>query len=204
MNDSPKNQGSKKQGKNVARRDEIIREAALLFLDSGYRGASMETLAERVGIAKPTLYHYFKRKEDILYEIHKLFVLPLLEQQQLYADRRLPPDDQLRRAIRDMLAAMREDPSYIRSVIEHGRELGEERDREFRDISRKHRLLLEDAVRDGIAMGMFRDVDPIIAAYAVLGVASWAAYWFRPGAEMTADDVAETLADIVLNGLRAY
>lgn len=105
MNDSPKKQG----GKKVARRDEIIREAALLFLDSGYRGASMETLAERVGIAKPTLYHYFRRKEDILYEIHKLFVLPLLEQQQLYADRRLPPDDQLRRAIRDMLAAMRED-----------------------------------------------------------------------------------------------
>ena len=200
MNDSPKKQG----GKKVARRDEIIREAALLFLDSGYRGASMETLAERVGIAKPTLYHYFKRKEDILYEIHKLFVLPLLEQQQLYADRRLPPDDQLRRAIRDMLAAMREDPSYIRSVIEHGRELGEERDREFRDISRKHRLLLEDAVREGVAKGMFRAVDPMIAAYAVLGVASWAAYWFQPGAGMTADDVAETLADIVLNGLRAY
>jgi len=190
-------------GRERGRRDEIIRVAALLFLESGYRGASMETIAERVGIAKPTLYHYFKRKEDILYEIHKLFVLPLLEHQQGYADRRLPPDDQLRRAVRDMLAAMRDEPGYIRSVIEHGRELGEERDREFRDISRKHRLLLEEAVRDGIAKGMFREVDPTIAAYAVLGVASWATYWFRPGGRWTADDVAEQLADIVLNGLRA-
>lgn len=163
----------------------------------------METLAERVGIAKPTLYHYFARKEDILYEIHKQFVLPLLKQQQSYADRRLPPDDQLRRAVRDMLAAMREDPRYIRSVIEHGRELGEERDREFRDISRKHRVLLEEAVSDGIAKGMFREVDPTVAAYAMLGVASWAAYWFKPGGTWTADDVAEQLADIVLNGLRA-
>ena len=60
------------------------------------------------------------------------------------------------------------------------------------------------AERECVEKGMFRDVDPMIAAYAVLGVASWAAYWFQPGAGMTADDVAETLADIVLNGLRAY
>src|SRR3954452_6177364 len=53
------------------RRDEILREAALLFLESGYRGTSMGTIADRVGIAKPTLYHYWRSKEDILYEIHK-------------------------------------------------------------------------------------------------------------------------------------
>lgn len=196
------NEGTRASGGD-GRRAEIIREAAALFLEQGYRGASMEVLAERVGIAKPTLYHYFSRKEDILYEIHKLYVLPALEQQQSYADRKLPPDDQLRRAIRDLLSAMRDDPGYVRSVIEHGRELGQERDREFRDVSRKHRLLLEDAIRSGIEKGMFRAVDPTIGAYAVLGVASWAAYWFKPGGPMTAETVAEHLADIILNGLRA-
>jgi AcrR family transcriptional regulator len=189
---------------DTGRRDEIVREAALLFLESGYRGASMGALAERVGIAKPTLYHHFARKEDILYEIHKRFVFPLLAQQQEYADRRLPPDDQVRRAIRDMMESLRDDPGHVRSVIEHGRELSEERVAELRQVGRRHRDLIEDAIRTGVEQGMFRPVDAHIAAYAVLGVASWATYWFRPNGPMTAETVAEQLADIILNGLRSY
>ncbi len=184
------------------RRQEIIHAAATLFLESGYRGASMGALAQRVGIAKPTLYHYFTSKSDILYEIHKLYVLPLLERQQGYADRKLPPDDQLRLAIRDLMLSLKEDPGYLRAVIEHGRELGEERDAQFRQISRQHRDLLEKAIIAGIERGIFRDVDPSIGAYAVLGVASWATYWFQPGGSLSAETVAEQFADIILNGFR--
>jgi AcrR family transcriptional regulator len=187
---------------DTRRRDDILREAALLFLESGYRGASMGMLADRVGIAKPTLYHYFRRKEDILYEIHKRFILPLLEQQQDYADRGLRPDDQLRRCVQDMIESLNDDPGYVRSFIEHGRELGEARFTEVRHIGREHRELIEAAIEAGIAQGMFRKVNPTIAAYALLGVASWAAYWFQPGGPLSAETVAEELADIILNGLR--
>lgn len=185
------------------RRDTILREAALLFLESGYRGTSMGMLADRVGIAKPTLYHYFRRKEDILYEIHKRFISPLLEQQQSYAERGLRPDDQLRRCVRDMIESLNDDPGYVRSFIEHGRELGDDRFAEVRHIGREHRELIEQAISDGVDQGMFRKVNPTIAAYALLGVASWATYWFQPGGPLTAETVAEELSDIILNGLRA-
>ena len=184
------------------RRDEILREAALLFLESGYRGTSMGAIAERVGIAKPTLYHYWRSKEDILYEIHKQFIHPLLKQQRSYAERGLRPDDQLRRCVRDMMESLNDDPGYVRSFIEHGRELSEERSREVRHIGREHRELVEQAIKDGVDQGMFRKVNPTIAAYALLGVASWAAFWFQPGGPLTAETVAEELSDVVLNGLR--
>jgi AcrR family transcriptional regulator len=184
------------------RRDEILREAALLFLESGYRGTSMGAIADRVGIAKPTLYHYWRSKEDILYEIHKQFIQPLLDQQRSYADRSLRPDDQLRRCVQDMMESLNDDPGYVRSFIEHGRELSDERSREVRHIGREHRELIEKAIQQGIEQGMFRKVSPTIAAYALLGVASWAAFWFQPGGPLNAERVAEELSDIVLNGLR--
>ena len=192
----------KSNGQRGSRRDDILREAALLFLESGYRGASMDALADRVGIAKPTLYHYWRSKEDILYAIHKKYILPLLEQQRSYAERELPPDDQLRRCVRDMMESIDEDPGYVRSFIEHGRELSDERVREVRQIGREHRQLIEEAISDGIQQGMFRKVNPTMGAYALLGVASWATYWFQHNGSLSAATVGEELADILLNGLR--
>ncbi|MBP9145897.1 MAG: TetR/AcrR family transcriptional regulator [Thermoanaerobaculia bacterium] len=47
-----------------------IRQAALeLFGERGYDGAAMTALAERVGIAKPSLYNYYRSKEELLLDL---------------------------------------------------------------------------------------------------------------------------------------
>jgi len=49
---------------------ERLREAAFaLFGEKGYDGVSMSELAERVGIAKPSLYNYYRSKEDLLLDL---------------------------------------------------------------------------------------------------------------------------------------
>jgi AcrR family transcriptional regulator len=50
----------------------ILEAAQDLLVEKGYRDASMDEIAARVGIAKGTLYQHFPRKEDL--------VLALLEQ----------------------------------------------------------------------------------------------------------------------------
>ena len=47
-----------------------IHQAALeLFGERGYDGASMTALAERVGLAKPSLYNYCHSKEELLLDL---------------------------------------------------------------------------------------------------------------------------------------
>jgi AcrR family transcriptional regulator len=47
-------------------RDECILETAFaLIAEKGYEAMTMEDLADRVGISKPTLYHHFDSKEAI-------------------------------------------------------------------------------------------------------------------------------------------
>ena len=46
-------------------RERICAAAFDLFGEKGYDGASMNELAERVGIAKPSIYNYFKSKEEV-------------------------------------------------------------------------------------------------------------------------------------------
>jgi TetR/AcrR family transcriptional regulator len=50
-----------------ARKDEILDEATRLFAERGYEGASMNDVAERVGMRKASLFYHFATK-DALYE----------------------------------------------------------------------------------------------------------------------------------------
>ena len=58
------------------RNRELITEAALeVFSLYGFRGATLDQIAERSGLSKPNLLYYFKSKE----EIHRLLIDRLLE-----------------------------------------------------------------------------------------------------------------------------
>jgi AcrR family transcriptional regulator len=46
--------------------DEILEKAAVLFDTQGYGQAALQDIADAVGIARPSIYHYFRSKEDIL------------------------------------------------------------------------------------------------------------------------------------------
>lgn len=44
----------------------IIQAAGRAFVEKGFRGATMDDIAGNAGLSKPTLYAYFKNKQDIL------------------------------------------------------------------------------------------------------------------------------------------
>lgn len=48
------------------RRNEILDAADELFFQKGFDGTSTNDILEKVGIARGTLYHHFKSKEDIM------------------------------------------------------------------------------------------------------------------------------------------
>jgi AcrR family transcriptional regulator len=49
------------------REDEILEVAARIFAEHGYATATTQQIAEELGIQKGSLYHYVKRKEDLLF-----------------------------------------------------------------------------------------------------------------------------------------
>jgi AcrR family transcriptional regulator len=65
---------TKKESKDKRVKD-IIYAAVDEFLESGYEGASMESIARRAGMSKGGLYHHFKSKDEIFLlanrELHK-------------------------------------------------------------------------------------------------------------------------------------
>ena len=47
-------------------RDQILRTAADLFRERGYRASTLDDIARRLGMSKTSLYGHFRAKEEML------------------------------------------------------------------------------------------------------------------------------------------
>jgi len=184
------------------RRSFIIDTAATLFDEHGYHNTSMEDIAEGVGLAKPTLYHYFRSKDEILFEIHNAMIEMILASHQ----ERLPGSpgrwgELLKEMMGDIIRLMETHPGHLRIFFEHHRELPESYKTTIRSKRNRYRDHVRDVIVNGIEAGEFRAVDPDLATLAVLGVANWTYQWLYPAGEYSAEHVTDAFYTYLSHGL---
>lgn len=99
------------------RRNEILDTADELFGQKGFDGTSTNDILERVGIARGTLYHHFKSKEDIMDALIERYNVRLLgAAQEIAADKSIPV---VERIIRVVMALNISGESSSKEIMEH-------------------------------------------------------------------------------------
>lgn len=185
------------------KRQEIIASCASLFDRVGYHGTSMQMLADEVGLGKPTLYHYFASKGDILYEMHQLHIDAMIGG--LERDSRIEgiqPAELLERACASTLREIAQHPGYVRAFMDHYAELEDEQREDMRLRRREYFTRVTNIIREGIKAGQFADVDPQITTLAFVGMCNWAYKWYpRMADEVPPEAMAKKLCHIFINGL---
>jgi TetR/AcrR family transcriptional regulator, cholesterol catabolism regulator len=185
------------------RRAEIIALAARLFDQHGYANVSMEQIAVAAGLAKPTLYHYFRGKDEILRGIHEAFIEILLERHEQRQQLGLSPALILLGAMTDIFGLMETHRGHVRVFFEHHRELPVNVREQIRVKRDRYQQQIREAIVKGIEAGQFRDVDPDAATLAVFGICNWAYQWWRPGSGTDPALTAQKMWDMVVRGMGA-
>ncbi len=184
------------------KRNEILRHCANLFDKVGYHKASMQMLADEVGLGKPTLYHYFPSKNAILYAIHDAHMTTLLDglgEAGSVAD----PANVLRDACINILRQIAEHPGYVRAFMDHYGDLEGKMRKAIRDRRQIYFDRIQAVIVQGIEDGTFRDCDPALTTYSFLGMGNWAYKWYPPMAKKRSpEDVADALCKPFFDGLR--
>lgn len=185
------------------KRLEIIECCAELFDRVGYHGASMQMLADEMGMGKPTLYHYFASKTDILYEMHQVHIDALirgLEPERDLSD--LDPAKLLEEACAFTLKQIAEHPGYVRAFMDHYTELEGRQRSEMRKRREKYMVRINQIISAGIAKGQFKAIDAELATLAFLGMCNWAYKWYpRMADDHPPQKMAQVLCQIFLGGL---
>lgn len=185
------------------KKQEILAAAARLFEEVGYHTASMEDIASEVGARKPTLYHYFGSKNEILYWIHEDFIDLILDKQQTRIDDGASVTALIEGMFIDVLSLMVTHRGHVRTFFEHHRELPEAQRHEINEKRTRYRNMLVTGIRAGVERGELTSVNPEVVTLGLFGMANWAYQWYRPGGPLTPEDVASEFSKVVFRGLLA-
>jgi AcrR family transcriptional regulator len=185
------------------RRAQIISVAAKAFEKSGFSQTSMDDIAAAAGIAKPTLYHYFESKNDLLHSIHEEFIDILIARQDARRDTGLRPDQLLLEAMADVLEIIETHRGHVRVFFENHRELPRDARAKMRVKRDSYEKTIEDLFVEGIRSGDFRDLNPKLATLAMFGMCNWAYQWHSPGSQPRPRELAYQFWNILVFGVGA-
>lgn len=193
-----------KPSRSDAQRQAILDAACLLFIEKGFGGTNINDIADAVGVTRTALYYYFPSKESMLEALTEEVTEKAGELAQTVSRRdELPADEALRQLVLQHAGLILSHPLQFRVVERSESSLPEAQLAAARGA---RRAVLDNFVRvvqRGIDAGLFRRGDARVAAFAVIGMCNWCAWWFDTGGEVAADEVAATLAEFALRALRA-
>jgi AcrR family transcriptional regulator len=184
------------------RQAEVVLGAARVFAQRGYDQTSVPELAEALGLAAGSLYHYFGSKEQLLRAICDQLMDPLLEQAEALLAEPREPREQLRALIRLWVGHVVTHREHMlvfqqeRHVIERGAA--------WRGV-RESRKAFERIVEEALERAGGGARDPRLALAALLGMVNHTAQWYRPRGRLGAAEIADGYADLLLgtSGARA-
>ena len=182
-------------------RNEILTTAAQIFSQKGYHGTSMQDIALSVNLQKGSLYHHVSSKQEILFELLNRGLDLLTTRVEGAIEGHGPPDERLHKAICAYMSTLTDYQELASVLLFEYRSL--EPDYFERHIPRRDRFegIWRDLIQEGIDEGVFACDHPSLSARALLGILNWTVTWFRADGLMTADEIAEQLANLFLMGL---
>jgi len=188
------------------RRTQILEVSARIFAEKGYQRATVKEIADRAGISPGTIYLYFDSKREILSVIAEETEIPIVSAILEMSEQ--GKRETLTRMIERGLDIAEAQLPFNRILFsEVWVEDGILEESVAARIERIHHLL-EDYIAEGIESGVFRAVNPALAAQMALGMfAALTAPAVRgivplPSLEKR-HSLAEAMVDLLLNGIRA-
>ncbi|MBI5256786.1 MAG: TetR/AcrR family transcriptional regulator [Burkholderiales bacterium] len=182
------------------KREAVLRTAARLFSEKGFHATSLDEVAERLSVTKPTLYYYVKNKDEILFgcvhaglEMVRAGIAQATESGGSALER-------LRACMRAYAAVVMSD--FGMCVIRVGEDpLPADNRRKLRALKAQIDLEFRQLIEAGIADGSVAPCDAKIAAFTLAGAISWIGRWYQPGGELGPEEVAESCIQLLLQGI---
>jgi len=182
------------------KKDKIIQTTIKLLLKKGSLTSTTD-ICTAAKLTRPTLYHYFGSKRNLLLAVHMEGIERDLKP---YIAEALSIGDPLKRLTYMVRAHTKTICSHpeLRILIHDTLTTKDKYFREVKGEWKKHYVLLRDTIGELRSKGIIlTDVKPSWAALFVLGMMTWVTYWYDYDKNENIDEIANAALQLVLNGL---
>ena len=192
-------------------REQIIQAAAELFMEFGYSATSIDAVAERLGATKGRIYHHYRSKADLFFDVQAAAMSRLNEEIEPIARRTDGPVERLSAmALRHTQILLTELPMQKVAVQGLERHLlasaGVKQLRSIVKMRDDYEKLFVEVIDEGVRSGVFVDLPPGLLAKPFFGALNWATVWYsqrRLQSPEAIEEIARTLAGFAMRGLRS-
>ena len=191
-------------GPEIGERERQILDAATrVFQERGYDAATIQMIADEVGILKGSLYYYIDTKEDLLYKIIHEVHRGLFEAME-EATREGDALERIEAFIEGHVRFIAENLPAIWVFLHDFRALDADRREEIVAARDAYNGRLRDLLAEGQAAGAIRaDLDLDLAVLGTFGMINWMYEWYRPGGRKGPDEIGRAFASLAFEGIRS-
>ena len=182
--------------------NELLGKAAALFSARGFAATSLQDIASEMGLSRTSMYYYFPSKEALL----DALIRGVTERTtSIFAEldgNRASHAERLAEAARQLVMWVTDPSTHFKLIDRSERELPEDLASLHRDTKRRVLSRMTRLIEDGARGGEFKAVNPRVAAFAILGMCNWTAWWFSPDGDLDRKEIAEQLAGLAVASVR--
>ena len=189
------------QSSAETRRHAVLTAAATCFVDSGYRATSIDDIAGRLGVSKPTIYYYVGSKQALLGSCFSIALDAYSDAVEVTAVSGVDGRERLYQVIQRYVEITTTVFGRCLHRVPDVELTPEVRDR-LRAVKRKVDARIRALLREGVRDGSLRTPDVRMATFALSGAMNSIAQWYAPEGKLSPEEIAERLWDFSSEGLR--
>ncbi len=180
-----------------------IQDAAVeVFSRRGYRAASMNDIADGVGLSKPAIYHYWRTKQDLLVAVYEEVLDESLRGARDIVAAAPSPLEAVRGLIVERVAYTCEHQDLLKICFEEESELPGALAEPILERRRAYEAVVLGVVEEHLAATGHR-LPMATKAFVntCLGAANWVYKWYDPAGPLAPRELGEQVAAVLLPAL---
>lgn len=153
-------------------RESLLEAAKSVLTEHGWDGTTMDRVAAKAGVAKGTIYNYFKDKTDLMVSLREKLSQPYIEALQQTATGGGTAVARLERFVVTALDDLYRNVKIIRAIIAGhmmDRSITMDKLTDPSIVPRRMHSILTDLIEEGVKSGEMKQIDPEAAATMIQG-----------------------------------
>jgi AcrR family transcriptional regulator len=194
----PSTRARRGRPRGINERSDVRAAAVALFAEQGYRATGVREIADALGIGATSIYSHIKSKSDLLHEILIDTLDALLAVQRDAVTSSPDVVEQLRRAAESQVRFLVEHPHEALIAIRDFRWAQGDALTAIYERRRRYRKVFEDLLIEGANQGSMSVSNTKITAFSIIEMAEGVPRWFRPGGEVSINQLAYLYGEFAL------
>ncbi len=181
--------------------DEIISVASVLFSQKGYSATSLKEIADKVGLHKTSLFHYFRSKEEILIEVMEKALreyVNVLDESAINPN--LKVEEKLRTSLEKQVSVICKYKNYINVALNEIKSLSPENREKYNQKRKQYGKRFERIIQEiqgDNGSTLFRGLNSKIVNLGILGMCNWIINWYKEDGPLGPKEISEIFYNVL-------